>query len=767
MLSPILFLLLALTYQAGRHRRADGRLDGEPLFQGDTRPPCTIVIPNWNGLDLLQRYLQSVIEACDFDLGDEIIIVDNASTDGSVAWLRATCLQARVLALDSNLGFGGGSNAGIQAATNPIVVLLNSDMRVDRDFLAPLIQPFREADVFAVAAQIQFSDSAKRREESGLTYARMRGGRLELGHQVESIPEGVQPCFYPGGGSSAFNRRMLIALGGFDHIFRPFYLEDTDLGFEAWRRGWRVVFQPASVVFHEHRGTIGKHFTPGYINSIVAKNRLLFQWKHLHSTWPVVQSIAGVTADILNSCFVSADADHRVTSAALFHALKQLPETLASRYGSARHARRADTEALALHQPDVYFDHYGSPVPVDRKLRVLFVSPYPLYPPRHGGAVLITQSLDYMRAYCEVHLVVVLEEEAEREAHQQYAADFASLHLIVRRPASSCGRLGLHPKASREFDLPELRQLLPRLIHDCQIDVLQLEYTQMAQYARRYQRILTALFEHDVYFQTVGRRIFTRGAASGAKTILEYFRALRFELKAVQQMDYIQVCTQDNAQLLRAYLPHMDSRIDANLRAGIQLSAYPFSPSARLPATLLFVGNFRHTPNREGLRWLIDHVMPAVVATDPEIRLRIVGANCDQIALPMPTPNWLDVVGEVAQVQPYLNECTLFVCPVLTGSGVRVKLLEAYASGTPVVSTSVGAEGLSENDGPLCALGDSPAAFASAILQLLKNPDEAAKLARKAREFVEANWDAEANARRVEQRYRELLAIKLQKLRER
>ena len=67
---------------------------------------------------------------------------------------------------------------------------------------------------------------------------------------------------FTGGGSSAFDRRKFLELGGFDHLYRPFYYEDTDLGFMAWKRGWKVLYEPGSIVFHEHRGTIGKKFSP-------------------------------------------------------------------------------------------------------------------------------------------------------------------------------------------------------------------------------------------------------------------------------------------------------------------------------------------------------------------------------------------------------------------------------------------------------------------------------------------------------------------------
>ena len=95
-------------------------------------------------------------------------------------------------------------------------------------------------------------------------------------------PDKPYPCFYGGGGSCAFDRRNSLELGGFDPLLHPFYLEDTDLGYLAWKRGWKVLYQPKSVVFHEHRGTIGKKFSQHYIASILKKNFVLFCWKNVH-----------------------------------------------------------------------------------------------------------------------------------------------------------------------------------------------------------------------------------------------------------------------------------------------------------------------------------------------------------------------------------------------------------------------------------------------------------------------------------------------------
>lgn len=765
--APFAFPALILSSTLGRLRRKPARLDPTaspalPHAPAARRTPASIVIPNWNGRDLLEKYLPSVVEACDFALGDELVVVDNASTDGSADWLTRTYPNVRVLCMPTNLGFGGGSNAGIDAASNRIVVLLNSDMRVEPDFLGPLLRPFSDPEVFAVAAQILFSDPAKRREESGLTFASWKNGQLELGHDVVTDVPGIYPCFYPGGGSSAFDREKFLELGGFDHLFRPFYFEDTDLGYEAWKRGWKVLYAPDSVVYHEHRGTIGKKFRSDYVNRIVAKNRILFHWKHVTDPLRLGAFCLRVMAQAVRSIGVRTQP-HQVSATAVVAALWQLPELLAKRYRSAALSTHSDRMALSLHRPDLFHDRLAYRYNESARLQVLFVSPYPIFPPHHGGAVLMSQTLRHLTRYCDVHLAVMLEEESERAAHLAESARFASMHLMVRPPAPASNRFGFQPKAVREFDSAYLRNLVQRLIYEKNIDVLQLEYTNMAQYSHRYERVLTALFEHDVYFQSVGRQLRTGGAAGKKKALLEYLRSLWFELNALDTMDYIQVCTLDNSRYLASFSPQLEQRIDPLLRAGIEVSSYPYVREGRHSDTLLFVGNFRHAPNREGLHWLIREVMPNVLHRRPHTRLRVVGPNEHLLGLTAPHPEWLDVRGVVEDVRAHLAECTAFVCPVLAGSGVRVKLLEAFASGIPVVSTPVGAEGLLYARGPVCNLADSAEEFADRILQLLSEPEHAEAIARAARELVEQDWDAEQNTQRLVARYRELLREKATK----
>ena len=721
-----------------------------PGTEPDARA-ASIVIPNWNGLDLMEKYLPSVVAAVETLPGSEIIVVDNGSTDGSGEFLRRNFPQVRVIALDKNLGFGGGSNIGFRAARHDIVVLLNSDMRVERDFLAPLLAGFTDEKVFAVSCQIFFSDPAKLREETGLTEGWWQQGALRVRHHDDPGIRELYPCFYGGGGSCAFDRRKFLELGGFDELLAPFYLEDTDLGFLAWKRGWKVLYQPASVVYHEHRGTIGRRFKPGYIQSILKKNFLLFVWKNIHEWRRLGPHFFFTWAGAMLSWLVG-DSPERPSLSGVARAVFQLPRALVSRARAHSLATISDTEAfrrpLAGHFRDTFaaMEH--------QQLEVLFVSPYPICPPVHGGAVFMYQTVRELSRLCRLHLIVLLDHLHESHAHQELERICASVEYFVR-PQDVQKALGsIEPHAVREFRNRDLAWLIHRQIYTRRINALQLEYMVMGQYAGQFRRIPSILFEHDIYFQSIARRLpHMTGVIEKTQACWEYFRALRYELRMLPKIDRVQVCSQENGAYLASFLPRLRDRIDPGYRAGIDTSLYQFRSDGREPFTMLFLGSFRHLPNEEALRWFLHRVLPRVRAGEPRARLVVIGSDPPP-RHSLPEAESIDLIGFVEDIREPLARYATFVCPILSGSGVRVKLLEAFAAGIPVVSTRLGAEGLADKDGDICALADEPESFADHVLDLLANPAKAATMAERARADVVARRDMRAMTEQLVECYR-------------
>ncbi|MCU1258051.1 MAG: glycosyl transferase, family 2, partial [Bryobacterales bacterium] len=459
--SPVVMFLSAATMAA-----ADlfwvlfGRRKLIPETKPETRA-ASVVIPNWNGRDLLSKYIPSVETALAGNPGNELIVVDNGSTDGSADFLRERFPNVKVLALERNLGFGGGSNAGFRAAKNDIVVLLNSDMRVEPGFLAPLLEGFTDERVFAVSCQIFLSNPDKRREETGLTEGWWQDGALRVGHRDDAEVRGLFPCFYGGGGSCAFDRRKFLELGGFDVLLAPFYLEDTDLGFMAWKRGWKVLYQPASVVYHEHRGTIGKRFSDSHIQGVLKKNFILFCWKNIHE-WSLLTShfLFSYAGALLSVAF--GDEPGRATLSGLWRAFLQLPGAIGSRWRARSLAAVSDTDAFLRPRGGHFHDRFLAPATIPERPRVLFVSPYPICPPVHGGGVFMYETLRQLSKLCEVHAVVMLDFASQLEANLELRTFCASAEFHVRGAGHEPHLGSTVPHAIHEFQLPDVHWLIHR-----------------------------------------------------------------------------------------------------------------------------------------------------------------------------------------------------------------------------------------------------------------------------------------------------------------
>jgi glycosyltransferase involved in cell wall biosynthesis len=407
-----------------------------------------------------------------------------------------------------------------------------------------------------------------------------------------------------------------------------------------------------------------------------------------------------------------------------------------------------------------YFRDRFVPPPDDPEtLNVLFVSPYPICPPVHGGGVFMYQTAVELTRLCSLHLLVLLDYAREREQHQEIERKAASAAYLVRMEGQHKEFGSILPYAVREFWNPDLEWLMHRQIYLQHIDVVQLEYTALGQYFADFRRLACVLFEHDVYFQSVGRGLSSAGNfLKKPKAAFEYLRALRYELGILSKFDRVQICSPENRDYILSFLPELRGKLDDN-RAGIATSRYEFQPEGREPYTMLFLGSFRHVPNQEALNWFAKTVMPAVLNRCPQARLIIVGADPPP-RHSLPDLPGLELRGFVEDVREPLGRYAVFVCPILSGSGMRVKLLEAFSAGIPVVSTRLGAEGLTDKDGDICELADAPSEFAAKIVELFNDADRARSLACRARERVVATRDTAVLTKRLVESYHAVLRQK-------
>lgn len=231
----------------------------------------SIVIPNYNGRKLLEKHLPQVVTAAK---GAHIIVVDDASTDDSVAFLHNTYPEIIVVRNEKNHRFAHSCNQGVLATTTPVVVLINNDVSPEPDFLRYLLPYFADPTVFAVGC-LETNDAGVASGRAGMRFA--RGIFVHWRAQDQSSGNTA----WVSGGSGAFSRELWNNLGGMDTLFAPAYEEDRDLSYRALKRGYRVVFESKARVFHHHETTNTSVLGSTTMNIASHKNQLLFIWKNI------------------------------------------------------------------------------------------------------------------------------------------------------------------------------------------------------------------------------------------------------------------------------------------------------------------------------------------------------------------------------------------------------------------------------------------------------------------------------------------------------
>ncbi len=212
------------------------------------------MVLNFNGRQYLHDCLSSLaLQTCE---DYEVIVVDNGSGDASVEYLRSNFPWVRVVRNEENLGFAEGTNSGIRIARGNLIITLNNDTKVDKDFIKNLTDPMRtQANVGMCASKMLLPDG--RINSAGICISRS-GAAWDRGMfepdkgQYDQCEEVFGPC----AGAALYRREMLEDIGLFDEAFF-LYMEDVDLAFRGRLAGWKCVYVPEAVVYHHHGGTAG------------------------------------------------------------------------------------------------------------------------------------------------------------------------------------------------------------------------------------------------------------------------------------------------------------------------------------------------------------------------------------------------------------------------------------------------------------------------------------------------------------------------------
>jgi glycosyltransferase involved in cell wall biosynthesis len=410
-------------------------------------------------------------------------------------------------------------------------------------------------------------------------------------------------------------------------------------------------------------------------------------------------------------------------------------------------------------------------------VRILLITPYvPHRDVGHGTATIVSQYVRHMAARHELGIVCFSHEPRELELVRQLE-ERCSFVKTVPYELSARDRIAARARSVTRatplvvslFSSESMRETLRNVFASQRFDLVQIDTTQMGQYVDLVPSgPRTVLLEIDVIMKPLRRRWQqASGWVRRAHYRREWRNMCRYETTLCRRFDLIYTVTEDDRRLL---LEH-DSMLRVSVfRVGADPELFEIPERERPGNVVLFIGAFMHPPNVDGALWFHRAVLPTIAMRRPDVKIRLVGGSPPASIRALAANPRLELCGGVtgprsdatasprADIGTHLRAADVCIVPLRLGGGIKMKLIEMLAAGCPVVTTSVGIEGIDIRHGEHALVADDADAFASEVLRVLEQPELRARLGLAARALAARNHRWEHNLNCVEAELQSLVA---------
>jgi GT2 family glycosyltransferase len=589
------------------------------FFPRHEKPLISVIVPVYNQLRHTAACLNAVLRELD-SLPIEVIVVDDASTDGTAEYLES-CSGIQVVTHVANHGFLRSANDGAATARGRYLHFLNNDTIVTRGWMLSLLRTFESRDkVGAVGSQLRAPDGSI--SEAGALVWK-DGNAANFGRGRTATDPGVafpREVDYCSAASLMIRTDLFHQLGGFSPEFAPAYYEDVDLCFRIRAAGYHVLYQPASVVLHFEGASCGTDVNSGV--------------KHFQ-------------------------LEHR-----------------------QRFAEKWAAELMQHFPPDTELIERAARRLAGRRTAMVIDSFVP-FEDRSAGARRLLAIMRLMRDL-GWHVIFIADDGGEYEPYTTLARR-EGIEVVPHRGDANAAI------ADRPVNVDVAWVSRPDLLQKY-LPVL-----------RRRTNAKVIYDTVDLHFLRLQREAELTGRNNGWRDMRE------LELELAHKCDSTIVTSDFERGLL------IESGIESHV---IPIIEQPVQTHAVYSARqdVLFLGNYTHEPNADAAAWLVGEIMPLVWERNANIRVTLAGAE--------PTPavqrlasDGVRVTGHVPDLRPLFDSARLFVAPLRFGAGMKGKIVQSLAHGLPVVTTSIGAEGIGLTDEVNALLAETPEQIADAILR--------------------------------------------------
>ena len=342
-----------------------------------------------------------------------------------------------------------------------------------------------------------------------------------------------------------------------------------------------------------------------------------------------------------------------------------------------------------------------------------------------------------------VTLLSFIEDERERDRLQLLEDLGVSVKTVLRYPERPRQLLFAKPREHDEYASQEMRKLVQQYLKSGSVDVVQAEYLQMGQHVPAYPGVLKILTLHEVEFANLRSELRNQsGRDARWRLYYDWMVQFNYEVRMCLRFDRVVCMTDEDKATLQRFVP---SEKLYTIPIGVDCEYFaPDKPNGDATSVprVLFVGNYRHPPNQEAVYYFAGEILPLIHRELPETEFNVVGANIqllDQRRLSLKEKT--NFIGYVDDLRCSYRQASLFVAPILSGNGMRVKVLEAGAMGMAVVASPIAIQGFRTGTEECFRVANSPEAFAREVLIVLRNPGQRRRLGVNFRNMVEQCYD--------------------------
>jgi glycosyltransferase involved in cell wall biosynthesis len=363
-------------------------------------------------------------------------------------------------------------------------------------------------------------------------------------------------------------------------------------------------------------------------------------------------------------------------------------------------------------------------------MRLLWVKGGKLLPVDTGGKI---RSYNILKSLARRHDVVVLSyypgaPDAEYDA--AIRREFPGAVTVAMGDVGGAVGQALHyarrfprraPYSVTKFTSPAVAAKVEALLADPSLDVAVADFLLVTRNFPEGTVKPTVLFQHNVESALWRRNaIYERNPVKKVLFAIEAAKMHRYERAALRRFDGIVAVSDHDRSLMEAMAPGAPVTV---VRTGVDVAGFAPRPGVRRGSrTVMFLGSMDWPANIDGVEYFCERIWPRVLAAVPDARFQVVGRNPPPRIVRFAGPS-VEIVGGVKSVLPHLHEAAVFVVPLRIGGGTRLKIYEAMAAAVPIVSTTVGAEGLDVRNGQDIVLADDPESFSASIVELLRAPE--------------------------------------------